>query len=271
MAVLASSVPPRPAVPQPHAPCPAPCLLGHAEGLYKKARSPTCPLCQFVVKTSSRLTSTVISQARQRVPAVSGGCRGPCPSCCTKGSQCVPKRDKLLKDKSGAALTGIIDEETLAAPRWSALAFPDLRQAPPHVTTFHLPQPARERCSPVYLLWNRGSERLRNSPTRARAGQGKGFGERWAKVLTLKLRIPHPGDSKHLCWRQTTLSIKEGGTRTFTRVSPPWTNRGCVPWESVGPWPSYENSFTHQFIHSRDTSSTPTVCLTLHQLLNRTR
>ena len=148
MAVLASSVPPRPAVPQPHAPCPAVCLPGHAEGLYRKARSPTCPLCQFVVKTSSRLTSMVISQARQRALAVSGGCRGPCPSCCTQGSQCVPKRAKLLKDKSGAALTGIIDEETMAAPHWSALAFPDLRQAPPHITTFHLPQPARERCCP---------------------------------------------------------------------------------------------------------------------------
>lgn len=50
-----------PPVPQPRA-SPAPRLPGHAEGLHRKAPSPTCPLCQRVVKTSSRLTSTVTPQ-----------------------------------------------------------------------------------------------------------------------------------------------------------------------------------------------------------------
>ena len=199
-------------MPQPHT-CPAPCLPGHAEGPHGKACSPTCPLGQYVVKTSSRRTSTVTSPARQRALAVSRGCRGPCPSCCTKGSQCVPKRAKLLKDKSGAALTDLVDKETRAAPHWPALTFPDLCQAPPRITTFHSRSLQVSVAAPVYLLWDRGSERLRNSPTRALVGQGRGFGEHWAKVLTLKLRIPHPGDSnlQHLCQRQTTLSIKEGG------------------------------------------------------------
>lgn len=48
-------------VPQPRT-SPAPCLPGHAEGPHRKAPSPTGPLCQHVVRTSSRLTPTVTPQ-----------------------------------------------------------------------------------------------------------------------------------------------------------------------------------------------------------------
>lgn len=95
------------------------------------------------------------SPARQRALAASRGCRGPWPSCCTKGSQRVPKRAKLLKDKSGAGLTDIIDKEAMAVPCWSALTFPDLCQAPPHITTFHLPHPATERYCPRFPVVER--------------------------------------------------------------------------------------------------------------------
>lgn len=79
-------------------------------------------------------------------------------------------------------------KKALAAPRW-CLAFPDCAGLL-NVTTFHLPQPAGSVAAPVYLLWNRGSERLRNAPPRD-GGTGQRLWKRWAKVLTLKLRIPH--------------------------------------------------------------------------------
>lgn len=98
------------------------CLLfwGLAQGLHRMAPSSAFHAslwkCQLVIQTSSRLTSTMTSPAKQQVLAVPRGCQGPCPSCWAKAKECVLKRAKLLKDKSWAGVADAMDEGPVAVP-----------------------------------------------------------------------------------------------------------------------------------------------------------
>lgn len=145
---------------------------------------------------------------------MSRGSRGPCPPCCTKGSQCARKRAKLLKDKSGAALTEIIDKETMAAPHWPALTFPDLCQEPPHITTFHLPQPASERCSPrlpVVEQRLRETEKLAHTST---SGTGQRLWRALGKSADIKAAYPSPWRLKPPAPMLETNNLERQGRRT---------------------------------------------------------
>lgn len=233
-------------MPQPHA-SPAPRLPGHAEGPHKKAPSPTCPLCQHVVKTSSRLISTVTPQpGRGRWRRLEAAEAPGLPAALREAS--VPRRAKLLKDKSGAGWTDIIDKEAMAVPRRSALTFPDLRQAPPHITTFHLPHPASERYCPRFPVVERRLRETQKPAHMSMSGTEQRLWRALGQSADIKTVYPYSPVTQ-------TSSIYGGdnlehqGRRDknsyTTRTSFPWTNRACVSWESVGPRSSYENSFTH--------------------------